>query len=173
MSLAQNIDEHVLLVDCDLRNPSIHKSLGFGQTQGLSEYLQSAKPVSAFLQKTMVDKLTVFPGGAPPPNPSELISSKRMIELMKELKNRYTDRHIILDSPPPQITAEAIAIAKMVDSIILVVKYRRTSSAKVLALAEKLGKRKILGIVLNRYDNKWSAYRKYQNLYNKYYAKDI
>ena len=116
-----------------------------------------------------MDKLTILPGGATPSNPSELLSSQAMKDLLEQVKNRYHDRYIIVDSPPPQLTAETTALAKHVDGIILVVRTGKTPRALVDELIEKLGREKILGVVLNghripvmeRYGyGRYKAYRK-------------
>lgn len=150
VSLANSIDEYVLLLDCDLRRPSIHTKFGFpDNTPGLSEYLIQKYPLSKILLKTVIDKLTVLPCGSPPDNPSELISSDQMRQLITEVKTRYDDRYIILDSPPPYVTAEANALARQVDAIIIVVKTGKTKQDHLQDLVDTYGKEKILGIVKN------------------------
>lgn len=175
ISIAQNIDEHVLLVDCDLRLPSVHKRFGYGQTAGLSEYLSGkvAQLSSVFL-KTRVDKLSIIPGGKPPHNPSELISSDHMTRLLNEMKTRYEDRYVIIDTAPPQLASETSALAKLVDGILVVVQYGKTKREVVSDTVNILGKDKILGIVLNQYDFRSSSYYGYGNYskYNRYFSKD-
>ena len=150
VSLASSIDEYVLLMDCDLRRPSIHTKFGFSQdTPGLSEYLKHERPLAEILQKTALEKLTIMPCGRPPSNPSELISSDQMRHLIEEVKARYDDRYIIFDSPPPYITAEANALAKQVDAIIIVVRTGKTRKEDLQDLVDTYGKKKILGIVKN------------------------
>ena len=170
VSIAQNIDEHVLLVDCDIRKPTMHSVFGFVDVQGLSEYLSKGIALSSLLIKTDLNKLTLLPAGTPPPNPAELLSSQQMSELVKEVKERYNDRYIIIDSPPPQLTAETSAIARHVDGIILVVKYGGTPRHIVAELIDILGKEKILGVVVNWYDIRSSISNKYGK-YGKYYRK--
>ncbi|MBU0992212.1 MAG: polysaccharide biosynthesis tyrosine autokinase [Proteobacteria bacterium] len=158
ISLAQNIDNHVLLIDCDMRLPTIHKLFGFKDSiSGLSSYLTGDASLPSLFVKTVIDKLTVLPGGKPPHNPSELLSSERMAHLLDELKTRYNDRYVVIDTPPPQLTAEANAIAKRVDGIILVIKYGSTSRLYIKELVEMFGKDKILGIVFNQFDTKASV----------------
>jgi len=169
VSIAQNINEYVLLVDCDIRKPSVHGQFGFSEVNGLSEYLSSDLQLEPLLQKTEIDKLTILPGGHPPHNPSELLSSKKMLQLLVEIKARYKDRYIIIDSPPPKLTAETSAIARHVDGIILVVRYGKTSRQDVVELIEKVGKRKLLGTIVNRCDVWLPGYKKYQE-YSKYYS---
>ena len=152
VSIAQGIEEHVLLMDCDMRRSSIHRTFGFSDNiPGLSEYLSKNKPLSSLLKKTIVEKLTVLPGGQTPNNPAELLSSQRMKDLLDETKSRYKDRFIIVDSPPPQLTAETTALAKYIDGILIVVRSGKTPKPLVESLIEKLGREKIIGVVLNAY----------------------
>ena len=152
VSIAQGVEEHVLLMDCDMRRSSVHLKFGFrGEIPGLSEYLSEGIPLASLLKKTIVDKLTILPGGATPHNPAELLSSQSMQKLIKEVKDRYSDRYIIVDSPPPQLTAETTALAKYIDGIIVVVKYGSTPKHLVTDLIENLGREKIIGVVMNGY----------------------
>lgn len=171
ISLAQGVEEHVLLMDCDMRRSSIHERFGFKDgIPGLSDYLSSSVPLEKLLQKTVVDKLTILPGGPPPQNPAELLSSQAMKALLKETKLRYNDRFIIVDSPPPQLTAETTALAQYIDGIILVVKYGSTPKDLIKDLLRKLGRDKVIGVVMNGYRvpttdrygyGKYNKYKKY------------
>jgi len=152
ISIAQGIEEHVLLMDCDMRRSSIHKRFGFGhRVPGLSDYLSDKVPLESLLKKTDVDKLTILPGGPPPRNPSELLSSQAMEDLLKETTSRYKDRFIVVDSPPPQLTAETAALANYIDGIIIVIRYGTTPRQMVKDLVENIGKEKVLGVVMNGY----------------------
>jgi len=169
VSIAQNIDQHVLLMDCDIRKPTIHTNFGFDETVGLTEYLSKNTSLSSVLLKTDVNKLTILPGGKPPQNPAELVSSNQMSELLKEVTSKYSDRYIIIDSPPPHLTSETSVIARQVDGILLVVKSGSTDRAMVEELLSMMGKEKVLGIVLNWFDMssmKYYGYNKYSR-YNK------
>lgn len=171
VNLARNIENHVLLVDCDIRRPAIHKLFGFGKVLGLSEHLANGRKLPTLLLKTGVDKLTILPSGKPPANPSELLSSAKMAALIEELKNRYDDRFLIIDSPPPMMAPETAAMAKHVDGIIIVIKYGSTPIHMVEELIDHLGREKILGAVVNRFDSRISArYYGYEK-YGKYYRK--
>ncbi len=151
ISIAQSIDEFVLLMDCDLRNPSIHSLFGFdgSQTKGLSEYLTSAEPLSGLLKKTIINKLTILPGGSIPQNPAELLSSEQMKRLLTEVKLRYADRYVIIDTPPPYITSETNAIARYVDGIIIVVRNGKTRIKEVQDIIDIYGIDHILGVIQN------------------------
>lgn len=171
VSIAQNLNEHVLIVDCDMRNACIHKQFGFREVPGLSEYLSNGIPLNSLFLKTQVSKLSILPAGKRPPNPYELLSSNRMTTLFEELKSRYSDRYIIIDSPPPKLTAETTAISNLVDGVLLVVEYGRTPINMVLEVVEILGKEKVICIIFNKYNMRFSnyyAYGKYSR-YNKHY----
>ena len=90
-----------------------------------------------------------------------------MATLISEVKERYKDRYIIIDSPPPQLTAETSAIARQVDGVILVVKSGRTPREMVNELVESIGREKILGVVMNWFDLRSSSYYGYGK-YSKY-----
>jgi len=152
ISIAQGIEEHVLLLDCDMRRSTIHRRFGIeDKVGGLSDYLMHKQPLSALLRKTVVDKLTILPGGKSPANPADLISSQAMKNLLEETKSRYTDRYVIVDSPPPQLTAETTALANYIDAIIIVVKYGSTPREMVKDLCDRLGREKVIGVVMNGY----------------------
>jgi protein-tyrosine kinase len=152
ISIAQGIEAHVLLMDCDMRRSSVHRKFGFNDdVHGLSEYLSKGVPLPSLLQKTVVEKLTILPGGRTPDNPSELLSSQVMKDLIDEAKNRYQDRFIIVDSPPPHLTAETTALATYIDAILIVVRSGKTPKSLMDSLIEKIGREKIIGVVLNGY----------------------
>jgi protein-tyrosine kinase len=149
VSIAKSIDEYVLLMDCDLRAPSLHQLFNIRDGQGLSDHLSRGKPLSALLKKTFINKLTLLPGGTIPPNPSELLSSEQMRNLLDEVKSRYADRYVIIDTPPPYITSETNAMARIVDGIIIVIRYGKTRKKEVEDIIDIYGKEKILGVIKN------------------------
>jgi exopolysaccharide/PEP-CTERM locus tyrosine autokinase len=150
VSIAQSIDEYVLLMDCDLRSPTIHTLFGYDDKgQGLSDYLANSIPLSSVLKKTSVNKLTLLTAGQIPSNPSELLSSDQMRRLLHEVKLRYNDRYVIIDTPPPYMTSETNAIARFVDGIILVVRQGKTRTKEVADILDIYGREKILGVVTN------------------------
>ena len=150
-SIAQSIDEYVLLIDCDLRSPTVHKIFGFeGQKiAGLSDYLSNGMALSKALKKTSIHKLTILPAGRIPSNPSELLSSEQMRRMLNEVKLRYNDRYILIDTPPPYITSETNAIARHVDGIILVTRQGKTRLKEVRDIVQIYGKDNILGVISN------------------------
>jgi exopolysaccharide/PEP-CTERM locus tyrosine autokinase len=173
ITFAMDIQTHVLLIDCDIRNPHVHKRFGYQSVIGLSEYLTGKMDISSMLLNTNVNKLKILPGGKPPKNPSELLSSRRMSNLLKEVKEKYPDRYIILDSPPPKLTAETNVLSRQVDGILLVAKYGRTRREDLVELIGKLGKDKIVGVIINWFNLRASRYYGYGKYggYKNYYGK--
>jgi protein-tyrosine kinase len=165
VSVAQHVNWNVLLIDCDLRRPSIHRQFGYQESPGLSDYLSNGISLQPLLLKTSIDNLTILPSGKPPGNPSELLSSNRMSALLKEVAARYNDRFIIIDSPPPRLAAESGALARLVDGIVLVVKYASTPREAVSDLIDKIGKDKVLGAIINRFEARSPFYK------SQYYGK--
>jgi len=166
ISIALGINEHVLLVDCDLRRPSLHKALGFGPCLGLCEHLNGKEKLEDLIIRTRIPRLSLLPAGPVPPNPSELLSSRMMQSFLEEVRGRYDDRYIIIDATPSQVTAEANVLAQYVDGIIFVVMAGKSPRDTVKRSVENLGKKKILGVVFNGYEQSYRGYRKY---YKKYY----
>ena len=170
VGIAQGINEHVLLIDCDMRIPSVHRFFGLNNIQGLGDYLVDDVPLSSSILKTNSERLTVLPGGKPQHNPAELLASKKMSQLLIEVKTRYPDRYIIIDAAPPQLAAETGVIARQVDGTIMVIESGSTKRELVKDTLDKLDKKKMLGIVVNRFDAQsmkygYGGYRKYNNYY--------
>jgi len=147
--IAHDFQAYSLLVDCDLRSPSLGKWLGIHNGYGLSDYLVGKKEIPEVLIKTEVERLKVLLGGTLQDNPTELIGSARMEALIKELKERYNDRYIILDSTPVLATSEPEVLSKLVDGIIFVVRAGVTPRETIKQAISSLEKDKILGVVLN------------------------
>jgi exopolysaccharide/PEP-CTERM locus tyrosine autokinase len=168
ISMAQGVEEHVLLIDSDIRNPSINQMFGMGPVAGLSEYLAKGSNVGDNFVKTAVNKLTILPAGQSPHNPTELLTTQKMKALLDEVKNRYEDRYIIIDSAPPSLASETTAIANYVDGILIVIKAGKTPRKEVEEVIEQLGKEKILGVVLNYSDQ---SAKKYYGSGKSYYRK--
>jgi protein-tyrosine kinase len=149
ITIATELHSFALLVDCDLRNPSLSRMFGLDEKQGLSNYILGEAEIPDLLIKTSIDKLSFIPGGSLQENPVELIGSNRMRSLVQDLKSRYNDRYIILDSSPILATTEPSVLNKLVDGIILVVRSGETPRESVLQAMKMLDREKILGVVLN------------------------
>src|SRR5262249_46302067 len=118
ISLAQ-MGASVLVVDCDLRRPTVHKVLGVEHSQGLSAFLSRDVPLSQLIQQLAVANLSLLPCGPVRPNPAELIISDKMKEMLKSLSEQFD--HILIDSPPLINVTDPVILSTMVDGVILVV----------------------------------------------------
>ena len=148
-SLAQELQKYVLLIEADLRRPSIHTMLGVNGSRGLSDYLTGDEVFEKVLCKTTIPHLSFVAAGASTSRSAELISSDKMRTLLKDVKDRYDDRFIIVDSTPIIPTSEADILSREAEKIILVVKAGKTPREAVKRCLVRLDKDKILGVVLN------------------------
>ncbi len=163
VSIAQSVDPYVLLIDGDVRRPSVQKTLGLKKARGLTDYLLTGRPLSDFLMKGIMDKMTVLQAGSIVRNPAELMTSEKMHALIQEARDRYADRLIVIDSPPVNLAAETLVLAKQVDAVILVVRYGVSDKNAVEEAVNKLNKQKILGVVFNGFEvtpRKYTYYKK-------------
>ncbi len=152
ISFAQGMDQHSLLVDCDLRKPTLATMFGMRADYGLVDYLQERKPLPSLIGKTSMKKLSILGAGRPPLNPAELVSSSRMHDLVQELSTRYEDRMIIFDSPPVLVAAESRVLAGQVDGVILVVRQGAAGKGQIQKVLDAIGTENIIGIVFNDYN---------------------
>ena len=155
--IAVELHSHALLIDCDLRNPSISRWFGMSEKKGLSNYLIGEGDIPDLLVKTSVDKLTLMCGGTVQDNPVELIGSDKMKTLIQDLKARYDDRYIILDSSPLLATTEPTVLNEMADAILLVVKSGETPRETVQQALKLVDKSKVMGVILNNMEFKTKA----------------
>jgi protein-tyrosine kinase len=165
VSIAQGVNEYVLLVDCDLRRPSLHRTFGLRAGQGLHEFLQEGTSLTPYLLKTPVQKLTLLPAGQPSVSPSELLGSKKMRLLIEKLKARHQNRYIIFDTPPAQFTAETASLFSMVDGVLLVVRSGKTSREPLEEAIGNIGRENILGVVFNASHEFEKDYRYFSQRY--------
>jgi len=149
ISLAQEYDHTVLLIDADMRRPSVHRYLNINRKKGLAECLTGEADLSEAITPTGIGKLSVVTVGSIPTNPAELFSSNRMKDLLEELKLRYHDRYIIFDTPPLLPFAETRSLAHLVDGVVFVVKEQLASQTNVKDALEALKGCEVLGIVYN------------------------
>lgn len=173
ISLAQGMEHHALLVDCDLRKPSLAGLFGIDNNSGLTDYLQNDVELARLIRKTGMNKLSLIPAGIPPDNPADLLDSKKMIKLIDELASRYDDRLILLDSPPNIAASETAILAQRVDGVVLVVRWGDAGRQQVKKLTETIGSEKIIGVVFNGIKESEVDYllnkKDRYGYYNKYY----
>jgi protein-tyrosine kinase len=150
ISLALHVDRTVLLVDLDLRRPSIHTYFGMEPEAGLTDYLLNDTPLSECLINPGIERLVILPVRTALHASSELLSAPKMIRLAQELKTRYPDRLVIYDLPPVLVSDDALAFLQHVDCCLFVVQDGRTPKADIVRAAELLGECDIIGTVLNK-----------------------
>jgi len=150
LTVAKAYNQTVLLVDCDLRRQNIHKLLGLNSGAGLVSYLVDSRPLEDFMIWPGIQQLTLISGGRSIQNSAELLSSERMKALVAEMKERYRDRYILFDTPPVLIGADAIALAPLVDGILVVVSAGRTGMSDLKKALGSLPAEKMIGFVMNR-----------------------
>jgi len=162
--LAQEYDHTVLLVDADLRRPSIGGYLGIKAEIGLSDCLMHGANLGDALVKTGIGKLSVLLAGTKVPNPVETLSSNKMRELIAELKSRYPDRYIIIDTPPLLLFAEGQVLASMADGVLFVVREGQVPMHQVKEALNLLKGDNLLGVVFNDVEtNHYDRYHYYSN----------
>lgn len=156
ISIAQELNRTVLLVDADLRRPAnthfdfARDHFGLNTKQGLADYLLGQVELQDLLINPGIDKLTILPSGRALPNSAELLGSARMEQLITEMKNRYQDRIVIIDGPSIFMCPDPVILSRLVDGVLLVVETERTSPKDIKRLLELIGNRPIIGTVLNK-----------------------
>ncbi|SEM42795.1 non-specific protein-tyrosine kinase [Syntrophus gentianae] len=150
ISISQEIDRTALLVDADLRKPSIHNFFGFEISEGLSDYLKKDMPLSDLLVSPGIEKLVILPGGKALTNSSELLGSPRMESLVKELKERYSDLFIIFDSCSLLEYADPLVLSRFIDGILIVVEAEKTTKNDLKRTFELLKDKPVIGTLLNK-----------------------
>ena len=126
----------VLLIDADLRNPSLHKDIGVDNSRGLSNYLSSDLPALSVVRTTTIPNLYVIPAGPQPPNPVELLSGPKLVGLISELGERFSQ--IVMDAPPVLGIADALVLGNHVGSVLFVVAAGGTRKAHAKAALKRL-----------------------------------
>ncbi len=153
---ALSVGRRVLLIDCDLRRPKCHRALGLRPERGLAEVLNGAATLDGATIPVEGSKLDVLAVCALPANPSELLGSAAMRELVDEATSRY-DR-VILDTPAALGLPDAKAVCEICDGLVIVVRADATTQQDVEAVLEMLDRGRVLGMVLNGVDANQGRY---------------
>jgi capsular exopolysaccharide synthesis family protein len=165
-------DQRVLLVDSDLRRPSLHKILKVSNSLGLTNYLLGQNTLEEVVQTTSVPSLHFLPSGKLPSSSLGILNSPQMKQFIQEVRKRYD--FIFFDSPPIMGVSDASVLASMVDLTLLVIQYRKYPQAMTLRakqMVEKVGGN-LLGVVLNNINiSQDSYYYYYSGYYYDYYSK--
>ena len=161
-----NLNKKVLIIDCDLRNASIHKMFKINNIYGLTDILAKDRAVDKCIQETELENLYVLTAGAIPPNPAEILSSEKMKNLIEDLKNIYD--YIFIDTPPIGLVTDAGALSSFIDGVVLVVKSESIEKKYLEETKKKLDAvdARILGAILNSYKSEQKDYN-----YYSYYGK--
>ncbi|MFY9661156.1 MAG: polysaccharide biosynthesis tyrosine autokinase [Terriglobales bacterium] len=166
----------VLLIDADLRRPSVHKTLGMGPRSGLSNVLTgSATAQQAITTSPVLPNLFILPAGTPPPNPAELLASSNMRDLIAELRAEFD--HIVIDTPPTLSVTDAVVLSPRADATILVIRSGQTTKQALRRARDILTQvnAHVAGVLLNAVDltsPDYYYYYEYQGKYGQYYQED-
>lgn len=167
-----NLNKRVLMIDCDLRRPRLHKIFNTGKEDGLTSIL-AGMPIEEAIVSSVVPNLDFLPCGRTTERPNELLASKDMSELLDELDKRYD--LILIDSPPTVLLADAKILSRYTDGVVILVREHTTSRMLVREAVqglEQVGGR-VLGVIVNIVDlgNRRTSY-KYSNTYGYGYKYD-
>ena len=164
VTLAQS-GKKVLVMDCDLRKPSIHKRFGLSNAEGLTNILVQNKKIEECLKVTEQQNLFAVTSGPIPPNPSELLGSKRMKKILQEFEGIFD--FVLLDTPPILAVTDGQVLATLTHGVIFVTAYGKTEKNALIKSKDLLDKvsAKILGFVLNKIPKNEET-----NYYSKYYS---
>jgi len=162
----------VMVVDADMRRPRSHKVLSMENERGLAEVLTGHCGAAEVTLQTSEDNLYFLSSGAEPPNPSELLSSKKMKQLLTELEEEFDC--VVIDSPPVMPVSDPVLLSTMVDGVVIVVDSQNTPKQLVRDVRSRLKKAhaKVLGVVLNRVDLRNGDYASYYKHYYSAYEHD-
>ena len=151
ISISQELNHTVLLVDADLRSPSIAQYFGLSDGPGLTDHLTKGVPIEELLiHPEGLAKLVILPAGQPVIQAAELLNSPVMRDLVQELKHYHPNRYVVFDLPPVLTFADALTFAPLVDGIIVVVEAGKTAREDIERCQEMLKKFRLLGFVLNK-----------------------
>ena len=144
--------QRTLLIDTDMRRPRLHSSTGVARTKGLSNLILGEEDYDGVIKSTVVPNLFVLPCGALPPNPAELLMTKRFEHVLAELKKRFA--RIILDSPPLGAVTDAVVLSRHVDGVIMVVRAGKTQRDEVKRSTRQIRDvgGSLFGVIVNEFD---------------------
>jgi tyrosine-protein kinase Etk/Wzc len=165
----------VVLIDGDLRRPVVHSIFGMDKEDGLTNHFMGTLSYKKLARKTIIDNLSIITSGVLPPNPSELLASEKMQELLSQLQDDYDI--ILVDSPPIIAVTDAAILSTKVDGTILVVSSGQTNRDAIQRARDLLENvdARILGVLLNGVDLQGMYgsyyYYYYYHYYYNYYSK--
>jgi len=161
VALAAGGEERVLLVDGDLRDPSVHKYFGVLRYPGLADYLSAKRrgSLSSYLSPTPVPGLQIMPAGNVSELAAELLAKDRLARLLEDVASAYPECQVIIDSPPVLATSDPLVLAREVGGVIMVIRAGRTHREYLKKAVDVLNSPKLMGVVLNGAEfGSWSNY---------------
>lgn len=164
------VGKRVLLVDGDLRNPSMHRMVGIENEQGMSNLLSGSGDLMSLAQKTRQDNLFFIPCGPLPPNPAELWGGERMGQFLQEVRGHFD--HVVIDGPPVLGFADSPLLASLVNGVVFVIESRGTRRGQARGALKRLrvGRAHLLGVVLTKFNAKSTSYGGYDYAYDYHYG---
>jgi exopolysaccharide/PEP-CTERM locus tyrosine autokinase len=170
VSLSQDYDRAVILIDADMRRPTLHTYLNRTPGKGLSDCLNGGIDPDSALMPIGSNKLSFLPAGKKINDPVEFFASRKMQVFMQDLKARYADRYIIVDTPPALLFAETKKISAFADGVILVVKEGRATLENISETIDILKGSNVMGIVYNNASLHNLNGSSYYHYYGHYYG---
>ncbi len=158
LTLSESFRRRVLLIDADLRRPSIHAVFGTPNVTGLQHALQAERPQKLTIFE-VTPNLSILPSGGPNPDPMSSLSSERMRMILDEAGAKFD--WVVIDTPPVGILADAKLLAEMVHAVVLVIGAGKTPYKSIERAIEAIDRKRIAGVVLNRVTEQPAAYRYY------------
>jgi len=168
MSISREFHKKAIIIDADLRNPSIYPGK-FENQKGLSNFLSNEIPISEVLKSLNGDKYRVIPSGPVSSKAAELVGSNKMKMLIKTLKDIDEEAYILIDAPPILATSEPLMLSEWVDGVILVVMAKQATRSSVKKALGAVDPKKIIGIVFN--DKNMRPNKGYSEYYHRYHKK--
>ena len=157
LAISQEIHKKAILVDADLRNPSLHLG-GRPGSRGLSNYLSEQIPLLELMTHFGENNLWIIPAGPVSKKSVELIGTRKMKEFLTSLREFGEETYVIIDSPPVLSASDPVLLSKMADGVVLVVKADQTPRESVRRAIQLVDREKIIGVVMNQIAVKPSKY---------------
>jgi len=158
MSIAKQTDKTALVVDFDLKKPKVSDYMGLKMEKGLLDYLEKDTEIKDILVNPSFPRLVLLPNRVPIRNSTETLTSRKVKNLVLDLKDRYEERIIIFDLPPLMAGDDAIAFMPQVDCVLLVVASNQTKPVEIKEARRQLQSANLLGVVLNKSAEKQKRY---------------
>jgi len=164
------VGKRVLLVDGDLRNPSMHRVVGVENERGMSNLLSGSADLAGVVQRTRQENLCFIPCGPLPPNPAELWGGDRLRQFLAEARNNFD--HVVIDGPPVLGFADSPMLASAVSGVLFVLESRGTRRGQARGALRRIqvGRAHLLGAVLTKFSAKSTSYGGYDYAYDYHYG---